>query len=85
MKAHRSLQNVVLPTRGSLLRSLALITLSAAAAASPGHGIGSHLRVSVHHAAGRSVVRAHDVAVRTQAAPGGPWMYATFKEGPWMY
>ena len=85
MKAHRSLRNVVLPTRGSLLRSLALVTLSAAAAASPGHGIGSHLQVSVHHAAGRSVVRAHDVAWRTQPARGGPWMYATVNDGPWMY
>jgi hypothetical protein len=67
MKAHRSLRNVV------LLPFLALVTLSAAAAASPGLGIGSHVQLGAHQAAGRWM-------------HAGPWMYGkAINRGPWMY
>jgi hypothetical protein len=70
MKAHRPLRNVVLPP------FLALVTLTAVAAASPGHGIGSHVRVGAHQAAGRSAPWIH----------AGPWMYSkVISDGPWMY
>ena len=70
MKAHRSLRNVVLPS------FLALVTLTAVAAASPGHGIGSHVQSGAHQAASRSAPLMY----------GGPWMYGMVTHrGPWMY
>src|SRR5262249_26949217 len=79
MKAHRSLRNVV------LLPSLALVTFSAVAAAPPGHGIGSNVRIGPHHAAGRYALRAHDVAARSRTLSSRPWMYVTITSRPWMY
>jgi hypothetical protein len=73
MKAHGSLRNVV------LFPFLALVTLSAVAAASPGHGIGSHVQRAAHQAAG----------MWRYDGPwmyGRPWMYGkAINRGPWMY
>jgi hypothetical protein len=67
MKANRSLRNVV------FFPFLALVTLSAVAAASPGHGIGSYVRLGAHQAASRW-------------SYAGPWMYGkAINRGPWMY
>src|SRR5260370_8731870 len=101
MKAHRSLRNVVLRTRGSVvvdhhessagrararlarailvpafaLVTLSAVSLSAVAAASPGHGIGSHVRASAHHASASSVLRAHDVAAPACTVAARPCIY----------
>lgn len=107
MKAHRSLQNVVLEARGPvgmdrrepsagrvraklaraiLIPFLALVSLSAVAAASPGYGIEGHVRVSTHQAAGSSAMPAQVVAARSSCTLGGsPWMYAIANGRPWMY
>jgi len=77
--------------RTILIPVLALFSFSAVAAASPVLGIRSHVWASTDHASGQSVLRAHDVAVRSCAAGGDPWMYARVSGGamvsggPWMY
>jgi hypothetical protein len=71
--------------RAILFPSLALVGLSAVAAAWPGPGIDSHGRVSTRQAAGSSALRAHDVAARPCPAGGTRWMHAKVNASPWMY
>jgi hypothetical protein len=68
-----------------VLPSLALVGLSAVAAAWPAPGIDSHVRVSTSQAASSAALRAHDVAARPCPAGATRWMDAKFNGSPWMY
>jgi hypothetical protein len=82
-------------TRGILVPALMLVSLSAGAAASPGHGIGDYVHASAHQPAHSLALRVNadsiksckiDNRIRWYAAiEQMPWMYAAINKMPWMY